>query len=59
MPSVQTRNCAYCGHRIEWIAVRLIWLATGYADLDGYCATSPEGEHLPEGEQAWNPSPTS
>jgi len=45
---VQARNCAYCGHPVKWVAIRLIWLATDYADLDGYCSESPEHEHLPD-----------
>jgi hypothetical protein len=51
----QERTCAYCGARIRWSDVDHIWRATAYADLGGYCAASPELEHLPEGGPAWNP----
>lgn len=40
-------TCAYCGAHIRWSAVDSIWRATVYADIGGYCAISPELEHIP------------
>jgi hypothetical protein len=49
MPRLLTGTCVYCGARIVWSHASLRWYATTWADLNGYCRTSPELEHLPKG----------
>lgn len=44
----ETGTCAYCGARIRWSVDDYRWRAAAYADLSGYCAQSPELEHLPK-----------
>jgi hypothetical protein len=44
---VQTRNCAFCGVQIKQSEQDLIWRATTYADLAGFCESSPTEQHLP------------
>ena len=43
----RTGTCVYCSAHIRWSPVDRIWRATAYADIGGYCATSPELEHIP------------
>ena len=45
---MDTGICTYCCTPIRWSATEHKWFATDYADINGYCISSPELEHIAE-----------